>query len=183
MDDPHGHLASIIDAEALKHYDDNSVPPHRLVLKEGDVCLVLRNLSKRFGLATNSRVLILKITQYCLRVQTLGSTRHTVTIPRINFKFRVSGGHSFEITRRQFPLRLSYSLTYNRCQGMTLERVLLDTTSAPFAHGHLYVGLSRVTNHANIRIYCKEEDIQEGVPVVVNVVFPELLLPSLTIAT
>jgi hypothetical protein len=80
-----------------------------------------------------------------IRVQTLGNNPKSATIPRIRFKFRFKKGHSFQITRIQFPLRLAYCMTYNKSQGQTLQKVLLDVTTSPFAHGHLYVGLSRVT--------------------------------------
>ena len=177
VDDPNGILSSMIAANVLEDYNVNGVPPHALTLKVGDVCLVMRNLSKRYGLASNARVVVLNITQYCIQVQTLGEKKHRVTIPRMRFKFRIPGGHSFEITRTQFPLRLAYSMTYNKAQGQTIEMVLLDTTAAPFAHGHLYVALSRVTNYANIRIYCQADDVIGEYAIITNIVYPEILLP------
>ena len=53
-------------------------------------------------------------------------------------------------------------MTYNKSQGQTLERILLDTVNHPFAHGHLYVALSRVTLYSNIRIILDESDVFEG---------------------
>ena len=46
--------------------------------------------------------------------------------------------------RRQFPLRLAYSISINKSQGQEFERVGLDVTIPCFAHGHLYVSLSRI---------------------------------------
>jgi ATP-dependent exoDNAse (exonuclease V) alpha subunit len=66
-------------------------------------------------------------------------------------------------------------MTYNKAQGQTLESVLLDVTSPPFAHGHLYVALSRVTHYANIKVYCNETSIMDNAPLLSNVVFPELI--------
>ena len=45
--------------------------------------------------------------------------------------------------RTQFPLRLAYAFTYNRSQGQTLNKVLLDCRIPSFEHGHLYVAMSR----------------------------------------
>ena len=105
VDDPNGHLRRMISENVLGDYSVPGVPPHILNLKVGDVCLVLRNLSKRYGLANNSRVVVLSISDYCIRVQTLDENRFCVAIPRLRFKFKIPGGHSFEITRTQFPLR------------------------------------------------------------------------------
>jgi hypothetical protein len=175
VDDPNSYLENIINDDVLHEYVVNGVPPHDLQLKRGDICLIMRNLSKRYGLATNSRVIILSISEFCIRVQTVATPTKTATIPRIRFRFKIPGGASFEVTRTQFPLRLAYCMTYNKAQGQTLESVLLDITSPPFAHGHLYVALSRVTHYANIKVFCNDKSIWEDAPLLSNIVYPELL--------
>ena len=54
-DDPHDHLKGMISTELLNRFDTSGVPSHNLQLTVGDICIVLRNLSKRFGLANNVR--------------------------------------------------------------------------------------------------------------------------------
>jgi ATP-dependent DNA helicase PIF1 len=44
---------------------------------------------------------------------------------------------------RQYPLRLAWAITVHKSQGMTFERVHIDYSSSPFAHGQTYVALSR----------------------------------------
>ena len=176
VDDPHGHISSVITEEMMNRFDQAGIPPHNLRLKKGDICIVLRNLSMRDGLQNNARVRVLDIKQYSIRVQTLEDTPRSAIIPRIRFNFRLPFMHSYEVSRLQFPLRLAYSITCNKSQGQTMERVLLDTTVPAFAHGHLYVALSRVTYYKNICLFCPESHIyDDGLPVVDNVVFPELL--------
>ena len=55
-DDPNDHLKSMISTELLNRFDQSGVPAHVLVLKVNDICIVLRNLSKRHGLANNVRL-------------------------------------------------------------------------------------------------------------------------------
>ena len=74
-------------------------------------------------------------------------------IPRINFQWthrRVG----LTIQRRQFPLRLSYAVTFNKSQGKNLKFAVVDLRNAPFAHGQLYVALSRVRCGEDIFLLC-----------------------------
>jgi hypothetical protein len=63
--------------------------------------------------------------------------------PRISFDFQPHQT-SWTVERRQFSLRLAYAITFNSCQGLTLDKVVLDLTIPVFAHGQLYTSLSRV---------------------------------------
>lgn len=45
----------------------------------------------------------------------------------------------------------------------------------PFAHGHLYVALSRITNHSNINLVLSPDQLFDGAPMVLNTTYPEVL--------
>jgi hypothetical protein len=105
------------------------------------------------NLATNARVRIRQIGTHHIVATTIEETPRTVIIPRIRFNFKLPYNASFTITRTQFPLRLAYSLTYNKSQGQTIGKVLLDVTTQTFAHGHLYVALSRVRSASHLRMF------------------------------
>lgn len=45
----------------------------------------------------------------------------------------------------QYPLRLAWSLTIHKSQGKTFEKVIIDIGRGTFAHGQMYVALSRCT--------------------------------------
>ena len=64
------------------------------------------------------------------------------------------------VERRQFPLRLAYAVTFNKSQGKTLDRVVVDVRNPPFAHGQLYVALSRVRESSHVQVFCDESKIK-----------------------
>lgn len=49
----------------------------------------------------------------------------------------------------QYPLRLAWAITIHKSQGLTFERAIIDAQSA-FAHGQVYVALSRCKSFAGI---------------------------------
>lgn len=159
VDDPHGILAKVITEKVLSYYDGPGVPLHKLKLKVNDVCIVVRPIMTD-DIATNTRVRILSISTNVIKVVTIEAKSRVLLLPRMHFKFRPYGP-SFEMTRTQFPLRLAYAMTYNKSQSQTLSQVLVDCTEEPFAHGHLYVALSRVTNADHIRLFVREDMLQE----------------------
>jgi hypothetical protein len=132
-------------------------------------------MSKADKMTKNTRVLILKITQRTVRVQTLSEPVKSFSFPRINFKFRLPYGNSFRLLRRQFPLRLAYAISINKAQGMEGEKMVIDGRVSPFMMGHAYVAATRVTSFKNIAILNTEEQVLDNAPTLVNVVYPELL--------
>lgn len=52
----------------------------------------------------------------------------------------------------QFPIKLGWAITIHKSQGQTFENVNIDMTGGAFAHGQLYVGLSRCTSLEGIRM-------------------------------
>ena len=77
----------------------------------------MRNLLKKEGLTNNTRVKIVSINQYTIKVHTIDTkTPKFFVIPRIIFKVTLPYGRSFTMVRKQFPLRLAYSMTYNKSQ-------------------------------------------------------------------
>jgi ATP-dependent DNA helicase PIF1 len=50
----------------------------------------------------------------------------------------------------QYPIRLAWAVTIHKSQGKTFDNVVIDIGRGTFAHGQVYVALSRCTNFAGI---------------------------------
>ncbi len=53
---------------------------------------------------------------------------------------------------RQYPIRLAWAITIHKSQGKTFSRVIIDTGMGTFAHGQMYVALSRCTSLEGISL-------------------------------
>lgn len=63
VDDPHGIINSMLNDNTLEYWNKPGVPPHKLTLKKGDICFLLRTLSKKNKLSRNTRVKIHSISR------------------------------------------------------------------------------------------------------------------------
>ncbi len=104
------------------------------------------------------------------RVSTPDTPSLTFYLPLITFEFRTHRAN-WTVQRR---LRLAYATTFNSCQGLTLDRVVLDLTLPVFGHGQLYTSLSHIRSAVDMRILRDPNEVDQDTP---NVVYYELLLP------
>ena len=61
----------------------------------------------------------------------------------------------------QYPIRLAWAITIHKSQGKTFDKVIIDIGGGAFAHGQVYVALSRCTNLEGIVLKkpIRKEDI------------------------
>jgi ATP-dependent DNA helicase PIF1 len=52
----------------------------------------------------------------------------------------------------QLPLRVAYAITIHKSQGQTFDKVCIDLDRGAFAHGQLYVAISRCRTLDGIRL-------------------------------
>jgi hypothetical protein len=71
----------------------------------------------------------------------------------------------FTLNRRQFPIRVAFSMTINKLQGQSLSRVGVYLPEPVFTYVQLYVAFSRVTSYQHIKVLidgsenCKTKNI------------------------
>ena len=59
----------------------------------------------------------------------------------------------------QYPIRVAFAITIHKSQGKTFERVIIDLSRPTFAHGQLYVALSRCTSFTGLVL---KKEIKKG---------------------
>lgn len=119
----------------------------------GAEVMVLENIDLANDIANGARATMHafkcragRLTTVVIRMQSTGCLRNITRNVIANYLFE---GNSY--SRPTFPLILAYAMTVHKCQGATLDHVLLDIAD-PFSPGLLYVALFRVRTRATLRI-------------------------------
>lgn len=126
------------EAGPLKNIQKNCLAPELLRLKEGAQVMCLWNIAPEDGIANGSIGIVTHIDHDTPTVKFQNGTE--VEFERKDWECKDSG--KVIAGRSQIPLRLAYSITAHKCQGMTLDsiEVFLDKC---FDYGQAYVALSR----------------------------------------
>ncbi len=122
--------------------------PEVLALKEG--ALVIFNKNNPPLWINGSTGIIVQMEQDIIWVQ-LTQNNKLVPVQRetwesFTYEYNKETDEVTEIPNgvfTQFPLQLGYALTIHKAQGKTLDCVMIDMDRGAFAHGQLYVALSR----------------------------------------
>jgi ATP-dependent DNA helicase PIF1 len=110
--------------EYLNTLNANNFPSHKLLLKIGVPIMLLRNLNQSLGLCNGTRLIVTNLGDNVIEAVIITGTHtgHKTYIPRINLTTR-SSHWPFTLSRRQFPIKVCYSMTINKSQGQTLSKV------------------------------------------------------------
>jgi ATP-dependent DNA helicase PIF1 len=133
---------------------------NNLIIGINSRVMLRRNIDVNKGLCNGALGNVTKIdlNAYENRVQTISvmfdchknlDSKETV-IERINSDFEIR--KNIYANRSQFPLTLAWAITIHKCQGITLDHVLIDLGQDIFEDGQAYVALSRGKELKNIHL-------------------------------
>ena len=163
-----------IPEEFLNSLTPSGMPDHELKLKLGAPVMLLRNLQAGAGcsLRNGTRMIVRRLMERIVECEiAVGSNMgQRVFLPRIPMYDR-SNEFPFTLVRRQFPLRLAFSVTINKGQGQENKRVGIYLPEPVFAHGQLYTAFSRGKRGEDVWVVI--EDNNDGFTE--NIVYKELL--------
>ena len=111
-DDNDKNLEETLPVEFLNSLTPNSLPSHKLQLKEVAIVILLQNINLNDGLCNGTRLIVRKLMNYSINAEIISGykTGNIVLIPCTEltyFKHEIP----FKLKRRQFPLRLGYAMT------------------------------------------------------------------------
>ena len=153
------------------------MPEHRLCLKVGSIIMLLRNLDIQRGLCNGTRLTVKEMHENLIVADTIAIDKQRVMISRI--KLAPSDVNlPFVLERHQLPVRLAYSMTINKAQGQTFDKVGIYLPAPVFSHGQLYVALSRAKSFKDIFVKICETTTQgkrKTKYITQNVVYYEIL--------
>lgn len=150
-------------AEVLNSKTPSSMPPHKLTLKVGTIVMLLRNIRPKQGLSNGTRLQVVALSVNGIEARIISEK----CCGQVHFLFRMdltSNDSSLPclMLRRQFPVIPAYAITINKSQGQTLDHAGIYINNPVFAHGQLYVALSRCRKQENIKIYIRNLEGQQG---------------------
>lgn len=145
-------------AQILGDFPANSYPTEqRLEFKRGAQVMFIKNdlqPEKRYYNGKIGRVVALSGDAIYVRCE--GDMHDTLVAPDVweNVKYSLNETTK-EIEEQvlgtfiQYPLKLAWAITIHKSQGLTFERAIIDAQAA-FAHGQVYVALSRCKSFEGI---------------------------------
>ena len=150
------------DIGCLPSINPSGMPPHVLKLKPGACIILIRNLSLKNGHCNGTRYIIISITRRCILARKLNNNgpddpTADIFIPRIPMTSK-DFDYPVPFVRMQFPVLVAYYLTISRAQGQTFQKAGLYLPRNVFAHGHMYVGLSRCGNPNGLHVYADQTE-------------------------
>ncbi|KAI9118735.1 hypothetical protein K1719_010180 [Acacia pycnantha] len=133
-----------------------------------------RNIDQAAGLCNGTRLQVTQLGKNVIKAKAMNRIRagEEILIHRMDMNPSESK-LPFNMTRRQFPIIISFAMTINKSQGKSMSHVGLYLPAPVFSHGQLYVALSRVKSFNGLRILILDE-CNKSSRTTTNVVYREV---------
>ncbi len=163
---------SNIPLKFLRAQNPSGLPPSKLQLKINTPILLLRNLFPNENLYNRTRLIIKTLRQHYIETNILDGQFHNTAriVPRITLTTDIYK-ETWTHRRKQFPIRLYFTITINKAQEQSLNTVDVDLRQPPFTHKQLYIALSRVTDVDKLDLLLPDR----GDGRIENIIYPKIL--------
>ena len=113
----------------------------------------MRNINSNLGLCNGVRAVVMSVAPRVLDILVISGkcAGERFYLPRIPMSSEANA-LPFRLVRRQFPVKLAWGMSINKAQGQSFTRMGILLAEAVFAHGQLYVALSRAGSFGAVRV-------------------------------
>jgi ATP-dependent DNA helicase PIF1 len=135
--------------DAEEKLDDKLPAPYKLELKKDAQIMMLKNdagkrwvngsVGKVEKLEPDAIMVNIAGNKYKVEKESWSEVEYVLNKETKEIEEKIVAGFT------QFPLQLSYAMTIHKSQGKTFDRITVDVGAGAFAHGQVYVALSRCT--------------------------------------
>ena len=163
------HLASKQEIDifcgAMRKKFINSIIPFHITIAPNARIMLLQNIDISHGLINGARGTVIEyipeVDAFNIKFDFQTENEQPILIGRRkSVEYQIHDGKT--IFMYQFPLKLAWAVTAHKSQGQTLCKAAIHIGERAFAHGSLYVALSRVKSLRNIRLFGIEEWPENG---------------------
>ncbi|OWZ18058.1 Helitron helicase [Phytophthora megakarya] len=169
---------NVFEEAFLKSLNFSGIPLHKIALKVRTPIIMIRNFNSDAGLCYETRLPVVSLRERSIEATIMSGTfkEKTVCIWHIGF---YSGFDDiefpFKLRWKQFPVVPAFVMTIYKDPGQPIHHVGIYLKSPVFAHGQLYVALSRMTSRKVIKIAVDPSSIDENRNIhTKNIVFREV---------
>jgi ATP-dependent exoDNAse (exonuclease V) alpha subunit len=131
---------------STKAWVDSYKIPEIIELCVGAQVVLTWNISQDNGLINGSRGVIIELTAIGPKVRFLSGLEMVIE------SFTIKSEECDDIWVSFIPLKLAWASTIHKCQGMTLDAVVIDLGESIFEYGQAYTALSRARNLESVMI-------------------------------